>query len=1284
MNTSAPAAAPLIVGIGASAGGLEAFKTFFAHMPADSGMAFVLVQHLAPEHKSMLAELLQRGTDMPVAEAEDGAEVAPNHVFVIPPNATLTIEHGRLGIDNPAPARAHRRPIDTFFGSLAEDQGENAVGIVLSGTGSDGSLGVRAIKEHGGLTLAQAEFDSHAQEGMPYSAAATGLVDYVLQIAEMPAKLADYRRHLATVADRKGSDGARRDAADHLQTICRLLRERIGHDFSEYKTKTLTRRIQRRMQVLQIDSVPDYIERLKAEPRQLELLFHELLIGVTRFFRDSEAWDALQQTVLPQLFKDKGASDTLRVWVPGCATGEEAWSVAMLLREAMSRREEPNPKVQIFGTDIDDGAVAMARSGRYHKPMPGLSPERLERWFVEDGDGYVPGKALREICIFSPHSLVKDPPFSKLDLICCRNLLIYLQPALQDRVLAKFHYALKPGGWLFLGQAEGVSRNAKLFGTIDKKHRLYRRSDQPTPPLSGFISSPGRSAAAPAHPSAGPVPRAGDERLDRDAREALEAYSPAWVIIDRHQEILRFSGGETRRYLEPSPGAASFNLLGIARKTLRPALRAAVRQAFADGRPVVRERVTLKTDGGSRAVTLIVKPLDQRGSELAVVAFRDEGVHDHDGTAPVAADAGNAELEQELHVTKVQLNAAISELESTNEEMKSANEEYQSVNEELQSSNEELETSKEEMQSMNEELQTVNAELISKNNDLSRANSDVQNFLDSTRIATVFLDRDLCIRNFTPDMKELFHLRESDLGRPITELAGQLQSVDLKRDVEKVLRTLAVTERDVIVKGGAASYLMRVLPYRSISDVIEGVIITFVDISERKRAEEAQARLAAIVSSSQDAIVGHALDGTILSWNTAAEKIFGYPAAEAFGRPMTMLLPEGLQDELPRLIRRMRHGQNPTPQSDVARIKRGGEEIEVSLTVSPVLGADGKLIGASTIARDIGDRKRVEEERGRLAAIIEHADDAIVSKDLDGIIRTWNAGAERLFGYRAEEVIGKPITILMPEDRDDEESGILARIRRGEVVEQYDTVRRRKDGSLVDISLSVSPIRDAAGRVTSASKIAQDISVRRAGEAHREMLLHELSHRIKNTLATVQAIVAQTLASAPDPKTFQATFQARLVALSHAHELLMQGNWQGAALRELISRLLAPYRNDQRSQWTLEGKDIEINPKATLALGMVLHELATNAAKYGALSKPAGHVEVKWQVKRDGTLHLVWAERDGPRVEKPERRGFGSRLIVDGLNHELDADVQLEYKPTGLRCTIDVALEAVASERVDE
>jgi two-component system CheB/CheR fusion protein len=806
-------------------------------------MAFVLVQHLAPDHKSALADILAKVTSMAVAEAGDGMAVAPDRVFVIPPDATLTIEGGILRVAKPAPPREHRRPIDTFFSSLADDQGENAVCIVLSGTGSDGTLGLSAIKENGGLTMAQAEFDHSAMSGMPHSAVATGLVDAVLPVEDMPGKLVSYERHLRKVSHRKEADGTRRDAAAHLATIARLLRTRMGHDFTHYKEKTLTRRIQRRMQVLQIDTVPGYIARLKDEPQQLDLLFRELLIGVTQFFRDPDAFAALETIFIPKLLEGKSGGEAIRAWVPGCATGEEVYSVAIILKEALEKRGV-DARIQIFGTDIDDKAVAVARAGRFLK-TEGVSPERLRRWFIEDGEEFCPVREIREMCVFSVQSVIKDAPFSRLDMISCRNLLIYMDSDLQDRVLRTFHYALRPDGLLFLGPSEGVTRQAKYFAALDRKHRIFQRKDVDAALPELALAS--QLSANPQHKEAGPPIAGGEDRIARKARHAMEKYSPAWLIIDGNHDILRFSGGEAGRFLEPVAGAASLNLFAILRTALRPVVRAAVRTALATQRPVLRDNIAIRIDGKNRIVTAIVEPIaDDTEQGLCVVAFQDTENNSRGMNADERKDTNNADvlaIEHELRTVKTQLQSTIDDLETANEEMKSAAEEYQSVNEELQSSNEELETSKEEMQSINEELQTVNSEMSAKNDLLVRLNSDLKNLLDSTNMAVLFLDNELRIKTFTPPMTDIFHLRDADRGRPITEIVSMLDYSDLTHDAREVLRKLSVLEREVRLADKAMTFILRIRPYRSLDNVIDGVVMTFMDISERKVSEEQSALL---------------------------------------------------------------------------------------------------------------------------------------------------------------------------------------------------------------------------------------------------------------------------------------------------------------------------------------------------------------------------------------------------------------------------------------------------------
>jgi two-component system CheB/CheR fusion protein len=823
----------LVVGIGASAGGLAAFRSFFDNMPAETGMAFVLVQHLDPGHKSMLVELLRPHTAMEVVEAQDQLALTANLVHVIPPNATLTLEGDVLRVSVPAPAREYRRPIDTFFASLAENHEDCAVGIILSGVGSDGSSGIKAIKEFGGFTLAQAESDETAMTGMPHSAVATGLVDQVTSVENLPAKLLEHQAHLTKVEERKGTDGAREDVRESLAVITAVLRKRLKHDFSGYKPNTMIRRIQRRMQVLQIEAVQAYAEYLRREPSEGDALFRELLIGVTQFFRDEDAFEALRTNFLPALLAAREADDPIRVWVAGCATGEEVYSIAILLQETIGAHRT-DAVVTIFATDIDPQAIAFARAARFRR-MDGMSAERLQRWFVKDGEDHLPIRGIRDMCVFSEHNLIRDPPFSKIDLISCRNVLIYMDNDFQHRVMQTFHYALRPGGYLFIGPSESISRESRLFSAADKKHRILQRHDSVRAALPEFQPHSGVAATVPA-----PVART-DDQIDKSARRLMAKHSPAYFVVDRHHNIVRFSGGETGRYLEPSEGNATLDFFANLTRTLRSQVRRAVEAAFASGRGVEDENLRVHGDG--QYVDLLVEPIAESGKpvDMVVVAFREgrpRPTLERDADTPPAILRDVESLQQELSALQARHQATGDELESQIENMKSVTEEYQSVNEELQSSNEELETAKEEMQSVNEELQTINGELHGKNDLLMQANNDLQNLLDSTQIATIFLDETLRIRNFTPAAMEVFSLRNSDRGRPITDIVSLLSYEKLREDVRNVQRTLSVIEHELDLKDESAAYIMRIRPYRTMTNVISGVVITFSNITEHRRQHE--------------------------------------------------------------------------------------------------------------------------------------------------------------------------------------------------------------------------------------------------------------------------------------------------------------------------------------------------------------------------------------------------------------------------------------------------------------
>jgi two-component system CheB/CheR fusion protein len=969
-----------VVGIGASAGGLEAFQELFRHMPADTGYAFVLIQHLSPRHETLIPELLSSPTSMPVRQVTEETVVEPNHLYVMAPDVTLTIDDCVLYVTKTSRVRGRPAPPDQFFRSLAEDLEDEAVAIILSGTGTDGALGLKTVKERGGLTLVQAPETAH-YDSMPRSALLTGAVDHVVPVEEMPGKLAE---HLVRLRARQGGDPERlrEEVSAYLGKICAVLRRETGHDFRRYKQSTLVRRVRRRMNEARSASVYAYVEFLSNDPKEVEQLFRDLLIKVTHFFRDPEAFDLLAAKVIPRLFEGKDADGFVRVWVPGCATGEEVYSLAILLREHVARLEAP-PQVQLFATDIDPQALEAARQALYPEAIAGqVSPERLERFFVKHGNMYQVSREIRDMCLFSLHNLIADPPFSRLDLVSCRNLLIYLESELQKKVIALFHYALRPGGYLFLGPSEMVAGQPDLFRTIEKKHRVFQSRDTVArPPFSFPLGERGRLGIRPVdEPHRRPAPR--QQEVARTFETVLlENYAPACVVANEWGDIVYFSP-RTGRYLEPPPGAPSVNVIDMARKGLRLDVRTALHKAASSRVAVVHENVAFEVDGQPHRVNVVVRPMPELGEEpgLFMVVFQEifheigagtDGAADggEDGGHP-GAEAGAAgaialdgpivrRLEAELRSTRDHLQATLEELESSNEELVSSNEELLSMNEELQSANEELQTSKEELQSVNEELETVNSELKKKVDELDRANSDLQNLFQSTRIATVFIDRELRIKKFTPAAVEVFRLIDGDIGRPVTDVAPRFSHGGLLGDIQQVMRTLSTREQQVFVEDGPAWYLLRILPYRTVEDVIDGVVLTFLDITELKGAEQVREKLAAIVDSSQDGIIGKTLDRIVTSWNIGAQKMYGYSALEMVGRPIDLLVPPERHDELVSVFETLRQGIKVEPFETV-RVCKDGRRLDISLSFSPIRDADGRLTGASGIDRDISDRKRAE------------------------------------------------------------------------------------------------------------------------------------------------------------------------------------------------------------------------------------------------------------------------------------------------------------------------------------
>jgi two-component system CheB/CheR fusion protein len=826
-----------VVALGASAGGLEAYEAFFRHLPPDLGMAFVVVSHLDPSHASILTEIVQRTTSLPAVEATDGLAVEPNHIYVIPPNRDLTIFHGALQLTSPEQPRGQRMPIDLFFRSLAEDLGERAVGVVLSGTGSDGSLGLRAILGAGGVTFAQSPATAK-YDGMPSSAIQAGYATHVLPVEEMPELM---RKVSRVVRSRRAAPSAPA-ALRGLGLVLATLRARTGHDFTLYKKSTVLRRIERRMVQHDLSDLEVYARYLKDHPAEVQVLFKELLINVTSFFRDPEAFAVLQQDVLPGLCKGKVEGSVFRAWVAGCATGEEAYSIAILLRELMEERSL-DFKVQIYATDLDDDAIARARVGAYPPSIvQDVTPERLRRFFTKEEAGFRIKKELREMVVFATQNAIRDPPFTRLDLLSCRNLMIYLEPEAQDRLISSFHYALRPGGVLFLSPSESTSHHADLFKPINRKWTLFRTvaSAAATRALLAAIPAPVDAAA----PREGAEP----ERKLRETsvveltnRALLRSFAPASVATDLAGNIL-YVHGDTAPFLRPAPGHATLNVIEMARGELQQELRSAFRAGLPRGKKAPRREVQLTVEGTSRTVWFSLHPLQlpERSEGLVLVTFQEAPAKPAAGRGPVRPlERGKVkELERALASSRDFLRTTVEEQQASTEELKSMNEELQSTNEELQSTNEELETSKEELQSVNEELVTVNAELQSKIEQLADMQNDMRNLLDSVSAGTIFLDDQLNIRRFTREATRVFRLVATDVGRPLLDIKSDLEGVDLLEEARQVLDSLAPWEQEVRTSRGA-SYLARLQPYRTLDNVLAGVVISFTDISARVAAENA-------------------------------------------------------------------------------------------------------------------------------------------------------------------------------------------------------------------------------------------------------------------------------------------------------------------------------------------------------------------------------------------------------------------------------------------------------------
>ncbi|MEQ5872469.1 PAS domain-containing protein [Sagittula sp. NFXS13] len=1160
-----------IVGIGASAGGLEALKTMIGRTSSHTGAAYVIVQHLAPDQKSILHELLQAQTDIPVAQICDGERIEANHFYVVPPGHVASIEDDHLKLTARDTDDAQHRPIDSFFASLAIARGRDAYCVVLSGTGSDGSAGLKEIKAAGGFALVQ-ESKGARFPGMPDSAVATGLVDFILPVGKIAGRLDEIIQHRWELSKGDEFDTLQQEIKAALPRFAERLAEVAGNDFSDYKPGTLVRRIERRMTVLRLSDVEAFLAILDDE-KEAQLLAQEFLIGVTQFFRDPQAFDALRELVVGPLLDT--ADGTIRIWVPGCSTGEEAYSLAMMMIEEMEARKDQRV-VQVFGTDIDTPALVAARYGLFSaNAVEKLSDERRDRFFHIENGQYRATPKLREMCVFAPHNLLQDPPFSRLDLISCRNLLIYLSASLQKQVIPRFHFSLRGKGHLFLGPTESLSGEERLFEVVDKTHRIFAKDPDARTTYSALLDAPRRPRALPKERLI-EVPQA-DVSLDlsREAsvqREFLRGYAAPFALLSRTGDVLYLSEKMTG-FVRPSQGASSTMLDAYLVAELRLPVRTALAKAEETGDVHKIENVVVTSEPRPRVFDVEVGP---NGSDFILVLTEARAFDASDlGTAVgERATADRDILETENVQLRKQLTTTLQECETSSQELKSTNEELMSMNEELQSSNEELETSREELQSINEELETVNAELQENNRLLTRANSDLKNLFESTDLAVLFLDREFCVRNFTPSTATLFGIRPRDIGRPISDLSSRIDYPDLEEDAHKVDETLQSFEREVVVKASGQTFLLRIKPYRTTDNRLDGYVLSFVDITQRKKYEETLKR---------------------------NERDMAQQYAEL----------ENLYDTTP--------------------------------------------VGLSLVDRDL----RYIRINDKLA---------------------------KTNGFSREDHIGKTFKELLPDLEDDLRETYDQILATGEPVLNVDIEgetpaspgeTRHWIGDFYPVLQGdeVFAIGTCVREVTDQTRMMNRIQ---SQNDQQKLLLGELQHRVKNTLATVGSISKMLLKGVDDPVVYQSRLEDRLGAISRTHDVLTDSNWTTATFSEIVENEAAPYQREDLERVRQTGPELNLSAKQALALGMAVHELMTNAAKYGALSVEGGHVVIETSHDAvDGSDHvrIVWKEYNGPKIETPPARtGFGSLILERVLKSDLSGEVIIEYCEDGLCFQVDFNL----------
>jgi two-component system CheB/CheR fusion protein len=1279
-----------IVAIGASAGGLESLERLFEHLPVDTGMAFVVLQHLSPDFKSLMDELLSRRTRMPIHLAEHETEVQPNTVYLLPPTKEMIVRQRRLLLNDKNPRYGLTLPIDLFFRSLAQDVGERAVAVVLSGSGSDGSRGLVEVSRCGGAVFCESP-DTAQFNGMPLSAMRTGKVDQVLAPEDIAAALA------ALAKPRPHGDAPPASAGEEdrgVDAIMRLLRDEYSIDFSHYKMSTVTRRIERRLALNRSLDIDRYVEQLRNDPRELSSLYEDLLIGVTRFFRDDDAFATLEQRIIPELVERTPRDEQIRVWVPGCATGQEAYSIAILLHERLTAVERP-VNVKILATDVHKASLDIASSGIYPEDqIAGIGLERLARFFTLKPDGYHISQALRECIVFAPHNLLRDAPFTKLDLVTCRNLLIYFQPHAQKTVLTLFHFALKPGGVLFLGSSESPGGLVDEFDTLDEHAKMYRKRRDIGLPHDLKLPLPRRGATQRPAP---PPPRGtgvSPQTLGIYDR-LLDRFMPPSFLVDEHGHLVdSFGGAESLLKIKgrrPSTNLvemlADDNLKTVVSNVLTRVRRdvesirfpgvgvsgqprfSVVAEPLRDPRGTMTHVLISLADSEAEKVGALVPPFADVPAPRALAEANDGAVAE---LAGLTRDQIHA-LEDELTYTREHLQAAVQEHEAAHEELQATNEELIASNEELQSTNEEL-------HSVNEELYTVNAEYQKKNLELQELNDDIEHLLNGTEMATMFLDRQLCIRKFTPRIAETFRVIPQDVGRPLRTFTHDLTHQTLLPDIERVLHEGATIETQTWDRRQRC-YFLRIHPYRARTtdradaDTPDGVVITLTDISALEQARARLAQLSAIVESSDDAIIGKSLDGIITSWNNGATRLYGYTAAEAIGRHASVLYPAGRKDEIESALRHVRDA-NAVDRLETVRLRKDGTPVDVSVTFSPIRDASTAIVGVSAISRDITQlvraRQEIADREERIRLLLDSTAEAVYGIDLSGVCTFCNSACARLLGYESQSaLIGKQMHPLIHHTRPDgtayvpEQSPIYQAMRNREGAHVDNEVLWRADGTSFPAEYWSHPIiknNEVLGAVVTFLDITERHQAEQEiqeGVRRREQFLAMLSHELRNPLAAILSATRlldnsawsdDGCREAAHVVERQANHMARLLddlldvaRITRGRIVLRNERVDLRQTTQSAVEALGPFMGEHETRLTL---DIDDEPVMVFGdparLQQIQANLLSNAAKYS----PRG-AEVKLEVRRDGNHALIRISDHGRGIE-PEMLPRIFDLFVQG------------------------------------